>query len=401
MTGVADKLELVPMLGRVAAGVARDRLGLTPRPTSLDDVPASGDALTTEWLTRALCRDVDGAAVIDFEIVGGSDGTSSRRSLRISYNEAGMTAGLPERVFTKSSANLGSRILLGLTGIVSGETTFFNDLRPRVDLRSPKGYFAASDPRSCRSIVMLEDLSVRGWSFPDPMQDRVTEDDAREMVDQMAAYHAAFWNGGAAPGSLGRMASSLLFQERLNRRAMFSRRFHVGLDRSLDKLPASLQSRRDEIWPAFMRSLELNVQGPQTLLHQDLHQGNWLRDPEGLMGLYDWQCVARGGWALDVAYALVATLATEDRRAWERDLFERYADALRERGVPDAPDTDTAWLDYRRQPLHAFVFGVFTNGQPRFAPELQPRDYTLRSIERIGAAVDDLGTLDLLGQAST
>jgi hypothetical protein len=55
---------------------------------------------------------------------------------------------------------------------------------------------------------------------------------------------------------------------------------------------------------------------------------------------------------------------------------------------------DQAWLDIRRQTLHAFVFGVCTYRQPRFAPELQPRDYTLRSIERIGNAVEDLKTLD-------
>jgi hypothetical protein len=389
-------LELVPMLGRVVAGVARDRLRLNAAPTTLDEVPASGDALTTEWLTCALCRGVDGAAVTGVDVVGGSDGTSSRRALRIAYNPAGTTAGLPERVFVKSSANLGSRVLLGLTGIISGETTFFNELRPLVDLRSPNGYFAASDPRSCRSIVMMEDLSTCGWTFPDPMQDRITEDDARDMVDQLATYHAAFWNGGAARESLARMASSQLFQERLNRRAMFSRRFHVGLERSASVLPTSLVQRSDQIWPAFMRSLELNVHGPQTLLHQDLHQGNWLRDPDRRIGLYDWQCVARGGWALDVAYALVATLETEDRRAWERGLIEQYVGALRDRDVADAPDLDAAWLAYRQQPLHAFTFGVFTNGQPRVAPELQPHDYTMRSIERIGAAVADLRTLEVL-----
>lgn len=388
---------LLPMLARVAGGVVLDRVGLGGRPTSSEDVPASAEALTTSWLTDALRRSRDGVAVTGFEIVGGSDGTSSRRSLRLTYDTAGAAADLPTRVFVKTSASLGSRVLLGITGIVAGETTFFNELRPLVDLRSPRGYFAASDPRTCRSIVIMEDLASKGWSFPDPMHDRVTETDAQDMVDQMVTYHAAFWQARLAGDALARLAPARVFQERLNRRALFARRFRVGLERSRDLLPSALWQRRDELWPAFMRSLELNADGPQTLLHQDLHQGNWLRDPEGRMGLYDWQCVARGGWALDLAYALAAVLQPADRRAWEQGLVQRYVEALRARELPDAPTFEAAWLDYRRQPLHAFVFGVFTNGQPRLAPELQPRDYTLRSIERIATAVDDLRTLDALG----
>ena len=34
-----------------------------------------------------------------------------------------------------------------------------------------------------------------------------------------------------------------------------------------------------------MRALHLNSSGTPTLLHQDVHQGNWLRDPDGRMGL--------------------------------------------------------------------------------------------------------------------
>ena len=56
---------------------------------SLDRVPPSAEALTAEWLTAALCREVPGAAVVDVEVFGGSDGTSSRRAVRVVYNQAG------------------------------------------------------------------------------------------------------------------------------------------------------------------------------------------------------------------------------------------------------------------------------------------------------------------------
>ena len=63
--------------------------------------PSHANLLTNDWLTAALCREVPGAAVVDFEVVGGSDGTSSRRAVRVGYNALGHKAGLPTRLFTK------------------------------------------------------------------------------------------------------------------------------------------------------------------------------------------------------------------------------------------------------------------------------------------------------------
>jgi len=120
---------------------------------SLDRVPPAAEALTAEWLTAALCREVPGAAVVDVEVFGGSDGTSSRRAVRVVYNQAGQDAGLPTDLFTKSASTFQSRLLLVLSGVTEGETIFYRDIRPELDrLRSPRAYYAASDPRTCRSI---------------------------------------------------------------------------------------------------------------------------------------------------------------------------------------------------------------------------------------------------------
>ena len=115
------------------------------------------------------------------------------------------------------------------------------------------------------------------------------------------------------------------------------------------------------------------------------------------MGLYDWQCVSRGLWALDFSYALAAGLPIEQRRDWERDLLRTYLDGLRAAGVDDPPSFDQAWLAYRRQPLHALTLALFSIGGSRFENALQPLGYMLWAIERIATAVDDLETLDALG----
>ncbi len=154
-------------------------------------------------------------------------------------------------------------------------------------------------------------------------------------------------------------------------------------------------ARRGEVYPAFHRALDLHAGSPETLLHQDLHLGNRLRDADGRMGLYDWQCVARGSWALDYSYALAGALLPQDRREWEEDLLRLYLARLTDAGV-EAPSFDAAWLAYRRQPVHAFAFGLFTLGGTRFEPGLQPRAYTLEAIGRIATFLDDHGTLDAL-----
>ena len=115
------KAQLPILAAKIAAQVARERLAPI-RATSLGDVPPSASALTTEWLTAVLCRQTPDATVTAYEVVGGSDGTSSRRALRVSYNAAGQQAGLPTRLFMKSAASFQSRLMLGLGGVTESET---------------------------------------------------------------------------------------------------------------------------------------------------------------------------------------------------------------------------------------------------------------------------------------
>lgn len=390
-----DQLSVVAMVGQVAATVALERVGPAPRLDRTGAVPPRAEAVTAAWLTDALCRDVPGAVVTDVRIVGGSDGTSSRRAIEVAYNAAGQAAGLPTRLFSKAAAGLFSRILLGLTDIAEGEALFYNRARPSLELRSPRSFHAGFDPRTRRSFVLLEDLSVAGWTFPDPQDTTVSRADAEDMVVELAAYHGAFWDSARFHTDLARLKPARRWQDDLDRRAGFRARTLRGFDRAREVLTQEMVARRDEVYPAFHRSLDLHAAGPETLLHQDLHLGNWLRDAHGRMGLYDWQCVARGSWALDYSYALAGGLRPEDRREWEESLLRLYLDRLGDLGVA-APSFDAAWASYRQQPMHAFAFGLFTLGGTRFEPELQPRAYTLAAIGRIATFLDDHGTLHAL-----
>ena len=390
------KIQLPLVAAKLAANVARERLA-PARVTSLKDVPPSANALTNEWLTAALCREVPGAAVVGFEVVGGSDGTSSRRAIRVDYNPKGHQAGLPTRLFTKSASSFQSRLMLVAGGVTESETIFYHDVRPQLDrLRSPRSYYAAFDRKTYRSIVIMDDLSAEGWTFPDPMHDTISRRDAEDMIDQMAYYHAAFWNDPRPTSQFRRLATTEVFQQRINDVGLL-KAAHRGLDHIETTTPPAIYRRRDELIPTTMRALRLNSSGTPTLLHQDVHQGNWLRDADGRLGLYDWQAVARGEWALDFAYAMSVNLQIEDRRAWERELLERYLWRLGEEGVQNPPPFEQAWLRYRQQPFHVVIFSLLTIGAGRFQPAMQPKDYMARCWERIATFLDDHDSLDSVG----
>ncbi len=370
---------------------------VTPaRPLQPGQAPPSPSALTPGWLTHALCRATPGASVVDFEVGEGSDGTSARRALRVTYNDAGREAGLPTALYTKSSPSLATRIFCGLNRLATIETEFYLRVRPELDIETPRAYHGVYDEPSGRALLLMEDIAVtRGATFADPTVTRVDRANAERMVTVMAGYHGPLWEDPRLDGEFFWLRRSEDFQRRLNEMMGFRRMFHNGLKRSRDFLPAEVVAREDRMWGALEASLELRARAPQTLLHQDVHARNWYFDADGHIGVYDWQANAKGLWAVDVAYALSCGLETDDRRAWERELLALYLDRLAANGGKP-PSFEEAWLAYRQQMVHGLGFWLGTIGVTALQPELQPREVCVENIRRMGRAVADLDTLEAL-----
>jgi Phosphotransferase enzyme family len=389
---------MVQSVGRLIAQMVKERVRPQEPPRDLSRVPRSADELTPEWLTAALCAGVPGARVTAVRLGAGHSGSSSRCGLTVTYNEAGTEAGLPTALFTKSAPGFQTRLVLGVGRMGEGECTYYQHIRSQLQINSPIGYYAAFDPRTFCSMIVLEDVSVtRGATFGNALQ-AVTRAEAEDMVSQLAVYHGAYWNSPAFSGELAQVRTAEAVQEWLNPVSGFRRRTLSGLKKSHAVVPPSLANAGEEIWTAFMKSLALHRDQPQTLLHEDVHPGNWYRDGDGRMGLYDWQALARGHWALDYSYAMVAALRTEDRRAWEKELLERYVEELATHGGGPL-SFEEAWGGYRQQPLHGLVYWLYTIGRSRFEPELQKDEYSLAIIERFAAMMDDHGTLAALAGA--
>lgn len=393
---VSEFARLAPWIARF--GAARFLENMTNyRATSLNDVPQSAEAITPEWLTLAICRDVPGARVLSVRAFGGSDGTTSRRALEVAYNEAGQRAGMPTRLFTKATPMLPSRLTGVSIGKIAMEVGFYNEFRDDLDIEATRALYAGADARSGRSLIIFEDLAtLRGCRFLEPAApvDRAM---AEQIIDLIAAYQARLWQDPRFDDRYKWLRTPIDYMRRINSILPFEDRSNLGMERAHSVMPAELAGQGNELWRAHMRSLELSSQAPHTIIHWDVHIGNWYVTPEGRMGLSDWGML-KGRYAADLAYALSSALTIDNRRAWERDLIRRHVERLAELGVPNAPSFDQAWLAYRQEMFHPLFFWLVTIGAGALQPNMQPDRISLANIERMATAVADLESLKALVQ---
>jgi aminoglycoside phosphotransferase (APT) family kinase protein len=159
-------------------------------------------------------------------------------------------------------------------------------------------------------------------------------------------------------------------------------------------IPEKVFAQRDAVWPAAIRALAVHEGEEQGLIHSDVHIGNWYRTGGGKMGLCDWQCLSRGHWSRDVAYAITAALTPDNRRKWERDLLVRYLDRFA--GLTGTMlDFDESFRHYREQIVHALLMWTITLCHSPLLPNMQSTNTTLTMIERITTAIADLDALEV------
>ena len=362
-----------------------------PIARTIDDVPWCAEAISADWLTAVLCRGIQGALVTSVEIRGGDQGSSVRRKIKATYNEEGKNAGLPEDLFCKTTPTVLTRLATGLSA--AGEARFYLQIRPELNIEAPICYHSAWDRSSGRSVHLFNDVVATKAARFCRWQTPISRPQAEQIIDTLATLHSRYYDSARFTSDLKWVRTFEDFfraGERVGLRDCHER----AMIQAEAVIPPDVNRRRTEIWPSTMKALALHGKAARTLLHSDVHLGNWYITGEGRMGLCDWQCLGTGHWARDVSYAISTTLAIEDRRAWERDLLRRYLEQMREQcGL--ASTFDEAWDLYQQQLFPALLMWTPTLVHTRTTPDMQPEEMSLEMIKRITAAISDLESFSI------
>jgi thiamine kinase-like enzyme len=369
-------------------------VGANRTPLSRADLPLSYESITPAWLTSVLASGHPGAEVVSCRLSDPDEGTSSRRRIFLTWNEAGTHAGLPASVFCKGTLRLESRYLLGMNGGVEAEVAFYNVVRPGLAIEAPEPYFANFDPHTFNSIIVMRDLTGEAEFCRHTLT--LTLERAQSQMKLLGTLHAKYYESPELAATLSPFNTWEKYFAATVHEAGFGEACPRGFAEARDVIPARLYRRAGEVWPATLKSVERHRELPRTFVHSDTHLKNWYVAASGAMGLNDWQCACKGNWGRDVSYCISTALAIDDRRAWERDLLRFYLDRLRAAGGPPIA-FDDAWRIYRQQLFSALAWWTGTLGQPPEAPKMQPRDSALEFIKRMTHAINDLDALESFG----
>jgi len=371
---VVPAAKLATHLGRGFGRIGVDTLigRLRPLPRSIADLDAAAVAALI------------GAPVTTVSVLDGGAGTSTRARLALRGD------GVPATVFVKMAAETVATRLMGELGnLADTETRFYRQLAPELT-GVPRCHGAGFDPYTGRFVLLLEDLADPSGpmsEFPDTLHP-IDADRAALVVELLAALHATFW--GRLPARIGDGPLGWLYTASGDSAAL--------LTAPLLKLSARRMRERSDLPLDRGRFIDDNYRAvaalvdrpPHTVMHGDAHPGN-LYFRAGRAGLLDWQAVRRGHPSRELAYTLVTSMTTQQRRESQRDLLDVYRGALAAAGGPEM-DRDELWLRFREGASYPYVAALITAGMGG----MQAEDIAHKGLERSLDALEDLETVATL-----
>ncbi|MEU5344055.1 phosphotransferase [Streptomyces sp. NPDC020766] len=340
-------------------------------------------ALSPSWLTAVLRRRHPGTVVSATDVTERIETVATKVRFDVSY-ASGAASDAPPALCAKAYFNPATR----RRGSSRAEVDFYRLLAAALPVRTPPCVHAEVDEETGHPLLLMHDLVVAGARFGDPLMG-FGRDQAAGTLDQLAALHAATWDGARgreAPGA----DLATAFPPRLASlaRHLSPEQLQTQLDdgRAPD-IPAEIR-RADRLIAAMGALADLSPRHPRCLVHGDVHTGNVYATADGAPGLIDWQVVQYGVWALDVCYHLAAVLHPDELARSERDLLDHYLDRLAAHGVAP-PGRDEAWWAYRAHlPYGFFLWSITRN---------VARPITERHTGRLALAVTRHDSLGLLG----
>jgi hypothetical protein len=350
---------------------------------------ATLEDVTASWLTEALQLRHPGVEVTSVHVGQTRVGTNATARILLNYTRAGHEAGLPATMYVK-----GGWDGRAVNGVVN-EARFYQHLAPHLPgVNLPATYFVSVDDTSGSAVIVMEDLYARNAILCGP-EESLDPDQAFDVAGQLAELHGFWFDSPELEAAdwlhRGSMVADLdadSFEQETGIYGSFKEWWwekRIVGDHAAD-LPAPLKDRL-LVKQATANLHRLERGEAQCVVHGDPHLGNMFVDAAGRPGIYDWGANP-GSWAHDLNYAIVGSLSVADRRAHERDILDHYLARLAEVGAK-APSRDDAWLSWRRQTLHGFLWVMCS-------PRQQPEELIALQTQRFGTAAEDHDMLEAL-----
>ncbi|HET6537502.1 MAG TPA: phosphotransferase [Sphingopyxis sp.] len=311
--------------------------------------PTSPEMMTSDWLARALGQPIGALQHFTAKPIGtGQMCESYRLTLQWQVGISG-----PATIVAKCPAqDEASRHVAALTGTYIKEVSWYRDLAEGSGVAAPHCYFADIAENEVDFILLISDLAPAAQG--DQLSGRSLAE-LRPTIDAAAALHALRWNSPELENF-----SWLVRDNRPILRNLFPQ-FYTGFrERYQDRLSADVLNIGAGIVERLEDYLAREPTAP-TLIHGDLRIDNILFSPDSAQSwLVDWQTLAKGSGATDIAYLIGTSIADpQERAAADQPAFQHWISALRRHAV----DVDEAalWTEYRIGALSGYFMAVFAS----------------------------------------
>ncbi len=345
-------------------------------------IPRAPQDVTPHWLSEVLGTQV---AAVDVAPVGtGQTGVTYR--LGVHY---AVPTDLPGSFVVKLPAQdeaVRERVALSYRS----EHAFYTEVADTLAVPLPRCYHCEFDGRGGDFVLLLADMA------PAEQGDQIvgcTPAEARLAVTALGGLHGPRWGD---PAWLSFTATVMPKPDGPTARGLGDITV-LAAQTTLDKLGERM-SAEDRATVSESAALigDWLLAAPErfSLLHGDYRIDNLLFDPQRTrVSVVDWQTLAVGLPARDLAYFLATSLLPHDRSAHERGLVEDYRQALGAHGVRGYA-SETCWQDYRFGMLQVPL--ITTLGFAFSAATERGDDMALAMLQRGSRAIRELGTLDLV-----
>ena len=299
-------------------------------------LPATPSQITAAWLESVMGVDISSVTV---EPIGTGQTAATYRIVptygRPSQAPPSLIAKLPSQ-----DQAVRDRVALGYRA----EHAFYTRVADTVDVPLPRVYHCDIASDGSEFVLLLSDLD------PAVQGDQIrgcTETEAHLAVEALAGLHGPRW---CDPAWLSLDGVTMPKADANIARGM-GELAHTALDMTLDGLGDRISSQDRSTLTEAAHLVEGWLQiHPERycLLHGDYRLDNLLFDPaKGSVTVVDWQTIAVGLPARDLAYFVGTSLDGDLRKAVETDLVTTYHRRLLAHGVTDHYSAEDCWNDYR------------------------------------------------------